>query len=87
MLRALHIVPREPTPLPLEERPEDELTAEELRQVVRQLKKVNCIITALTQCAEMSRNVKLPLRSRRKPPPSVRDLDRPPWRTMTRARS
>jgi hypothetical protein len=37
-LRALHIIPREPTPLPLEERPEEELTPEELLQVVRILK-------------------------------------------------
>jgi hypothetical protein len=40
-LRALHIIPREPTPLPLEERPEEELTPEELLQVIRILK-VDC---------------------------------------------
>jgi hypothetical protein len=47
-LRALHIIPREPTPLPLEEKPEDELTPEELLQVVRTLK-VDCITTVITR--------------------------------------
>ncbi|KAF1358361.1 hypothetical protein EJ07DRAFT_156962 [Lizonia empirigonia] len=37
-LQALGIVPREPTPVPLEERPEDELSPEELRQLVKRLK-------------------------------------------------
>ncbi|KAI4629253.1 uncharacterized protein J4E87_003515 [Alternaria ethzedia] len=37
-LRILGLIPREPTPLPLEERPEDELTPDELRQLVKQFK-------------------------------------------------
>ena len=37
-LRILGLIPRESTPPPLEERPEDELTPEELRQLVKQLK-------------------------------------------------
>jgi hypothetical protein len=45
-LRALHIIPREPNPLPLEERPEEELTPEELLQVVRTLK-VDCVTDAI----------------------------------------
>jgi hypothetical protein len=45
-LRALHIIPREPTPLPLEERPEEELTPEELLQVVRTFK-VDCVNIAI----------------------------------------
>jgi hypothetical protein len=47
-LRALHIIPREPTPLPLEERPEDDLNAEQLRQVVRTLK-VSCATMNIAQ--------------------------------------
>lgn len=38
MLRALRIVHREPTPPPLEERDEEELTPNELLQLVRQFK-------------------------------------------------
>ncbi|KAI9714410.1 MAG: hypothetical protein M1820_000371 [Bogoriella megaspora] len=37
-LKDLHILPRSPTPTPLEERLVDDLTREELRQLVRQLK-------------------------------------------------
>ncbi|KAI4652232.1 hypothetical protein J4E93_002431 [Alternaria ventricosa] len=37
-LRILGLIPREPTPLPLEERPEEELTPDELRQLVKQFK-------------------------------------------------
>ncbi|KAI4950520.1 hypothetical protein J4E91_004403 [Alternaria rosae] len=37
-LRALGLIPREPIPLPLEERPEEELSQDELRQLVKQLK-------------------------------------------------
>ncbi|KAI4655274.1 uncharacterized protein J4E79_008341 [Alternaria viburni] len=37
-LRILGLVPREPTPPPLEERPEDELTPDELRQLVKRFK-------------------------------------------------
>ncbi|KAI4610889.1 hypothetical protein J4E80_007918 [Alternaria sp. BMP 0032] len=37
-LRILGLIPREPTPPPLEERPEDELTPDELRQLVKQFK-------------------------------------------------
>lgn len=37
-LKALGILPREPTPVPLEERPEDELSPEELRQLVRRFR-------------------------------------------------
>ncbi|KAI4714877.1 hypothetical protein J4E89_000560 [Alternaria sp. Ai002NY15] len=37
-LRTLGFVPREPSPPPLEERPEEELTPEELRELVKQLK-------------------------------------------------
>ncbi|KAF9693625.1 hypothetical protein EKO04_008158 [Ascochyta lentis] len=37
-LRALGIVPREPTPIPLDERPEDQLSPEELLQLVRRYK-------------------------------------------------
>ncbi|KAF1940797.1 hypothetical protein EJ02DRAFT_379069 [Clathrospora elynae] len=37
-LRALNIVPCEPTPLPLEERPEEDLNPDELRQLVKKLK-------------------------------------------------
>lgn len=37
-LQALGIVPRDSTPVPLEERPEDELSPEELRQLVKRLK-------------------------------------------------
>lgn len=47
MLRVLGIVPREPTPLPLEERPEDELNNDELRHVVRLLKEVSRILPNL----------------------------------------
>ncbi|KAH6875377.1 hypothetical protein BKA58DRAFT_399585 [Alternaria rosae] len=37
-LRALGLIPREPTPLRLEERPEEELSQDELRQLVKQFK-------------------------------------------------
>jgi hypothetical protein len=37
-LRILGLIPREPTPPPLEERPEDELSQDELRQLVKELK-------------------------------------------------
>lgn len=44
VLRALHIIPRETTPLPLEERPEEDLTAEELHQVIHLFKVGHSII-------------------------------------------
>jgi hypothetical protein len=47
-LRALHIIPRESTSLPLEERPEDDLNAEQLRQVVRTLK-LSCATMMIAQ--------------------------------------
>jgi hypothetical protein len=37
-LQALMVVPQEKTPVPLEDRPEDELSSEELRQLVKRFK-------------------------------------------------
>jgi hypothetical protein len=34
----MHIMPAAPTPVPLEDRPEDELSLEELRQLVKHFK-------------------------------------------------
>lgn len=38
VLQALHVIPRTPSPVPLEDRPEDELSPEELRELVKRLK-------------------------------------------------
>ena len=35
VLRALHIIPREPTPLPIEDRPIEDLNHDETREVLR----------------------------------------------------
>jgi hypothetical protein len=37
-LQSLDVVPRTPSPIPLEEKPEDELTTEELRKLTRRLR-------------------------------------------------
>ncbi|KAI4932744.1 hypothetical protein J4E85_003144 [Alternaria conjuncta] len=54
-LRILGLVPREPTPPPLEERPEDELTPEELRQLVKQLKDRNTASVKIKEEAGVKR--------------------------------
>ena len=55
-LRALGIIPREPTPVPLEERPEDELTPEELRELVRRFKVFLLITISKRLIADTCRN-------------------------------
>lgn len=37
-LKSLYIVPRSPSPVPLDERPEENMSPDELRELVRQLK-------------------------------------------------
>lgn len=47
------IVPRTPLPLPLEDRPEEDLTPEEMTQLVRQLK-VWILHSKLNQCSSLT---------------------------------
>ncbi|KAI4700112.1 hypothetical protein J4E81_004148 [Alternaria sp. BMP 2799] len=54
-LRILGLVPHEPTPPPLEERPEDELTPHELRQLVKQLKDRNAASVKIKKEAGVKR--------------------------------
>ncbi|CAO2658836.1 Nn.00g065590.m01.CDS01 [Neocucurbitaria sp. VM-36] len=54
-LKSLGIIPRTPSPVPLEERAEDDLSPEELRQLVRQLKERDTATSTMKKEAGVKR--------------------------------
>jgi hypothetical protein len=75
-LRILGLIPREPTPPPLEERPEDELSPEELLQLVKQFKVCRQYRHTLPRTHHHRIVMQLRPRSRKKPLSSASGLMR-----------